>query len=99
MTSVGGDAGHIIDCFVTHPRVHEILVKGENKASVKIGMEGLQVDLRALPAASYGAALQYFSGSKTHNVALRPRALKLGSQSSAFCACCFRSLSVIVCLH
>ena len=74
----GGDAGHIIDCFVTHPRVHEILVKGENKASVKIGMEGLQVDLRALPAASYGAALQYFTGSKTHNVALRQRALKLG---------------------
>ncbi len=74
----GGDAAHIIDCFVTHPRVHEILVKGENKASVKIGMEGLQVDLRALPAASYGAALQYFTGSKTHNVALRQRALKLG---------------------
>ena len=74
----GGDAAHIIDSFVTHPRVHEILVKGENKASVKIGMEGLQVDLRALPAASYGAALQYFTGSKTHNVALRQRALKLG---------------------
>ena len=74
----GGDAGQIIESFVTHPRVHEVLVKGENKASVKIGMEGLQVDLRALPAASYGAALQYFSGSKTHNVALRQRALKLG---------------------
>ena len=74
----GGDAGRIIESFVTHPRVHEVLVKGENKASVKIGMEGLQVDLRALPAASYGAALQYFSGSKTHNVALRQRALKLG---------------------
>ena len=53
-------------------------MKGENKASVKIGMEGLQVDLRALPAASYGAALQYFTGSKTHNVALRQRALKQG---------------------
>jgi len=74
----GGDAGKIIESFVTHPRVHEVLVKGENKASVKIGMEGLQVDLRALPEASYGAALQYFTGSKTHNVALRQRALKLG---------------------
>ena len=74
----GGDAGRIIQSFVSHPRVHEILVKGENKASVKIGIEGLQVDLRALPAESYGAALQYFTGSKTHNVALRQRALKLG---------------------
>ncbi len=74
----GGDAGQIIQSFVTHPRVQEVLVKGDNKASVKIGMEGLQVDLRALPAESYGAALQYFTGSKTHNVALRLRALKLG---------------------
>ncbi len=74
----GGDAGEIIEGFVKHPRVHEVLVKGENKASVKVGMEGLQVDLRALPAESYGAALQYFTGSKTHNVALRQRALKQG---------------------
>ncbi|MBM3797116.1 MAG: DNA polymerase/3'-5' exonuclease PolX [Acidobacteria bacterium] len=74
----GGDAGEIIEGFVKHPRVHEVLVKGENKASVKAGMEGLQVDLRALPAESYGAALQYFTGSKTHNVALRQRALKQG---------------------
>ncbi len=74
----GGDADQIIKSFVTHPRVQEVLVKGDNKASVKIGMEGLQVDLRALPAESYGAALQYFTGSKTHNVALRQRALKQG---------------------
>jgi DNA polymerase (family X) len=74
----GGDAAKIIDSFVTHPRVNEVLVKGENKASVKVGMEGLQVDLRALPAESYGAALQYFTGSKNHNVALRQRALKRG---------------------
>ncbi len=74
----GGGAGKIIESFVTHPRVHEVLVRGENKASVKIGMEGLQVDLRALPTESYGAALQYFTGSKTHNVALRQRALKRG---------------------
>jgi DNA polymerase (family 10) len=72
------DAGRIIQSFVTHPRVTEVLAKGENKASVKVGMEGLQVDLRALPAESYGAALLYFTGSKTHNVALRQRALKLG---------------------
>jgi DNA polymerase (family X) len=45
---------------------------------VKFGLEGLQVDLRALPAESYGAALQYFTGSKEHNVALRARAQKMG---------------------
>jgi DNA polymerase (family X) len=43
-----------------------------------VGLEGLQVDVRALPKESYGAALQYFTGSKEHNVALRQRALKLG---------------------
>lgn len=72
------DAGKVIETFVSHPRVSEVLAKGENKASVRVGMEGLQVDLRALPAESYGAALLYFTGSKTHNVALRQRALKFG---------------------
>jgi len=41
-------------------------------------VDGLQVDVRLLPAESYGAALQYFTGSKAHNVALRQRALKMG---------------------
>ena len=49
-----------------------------NKASIQYGLEGLQVDLRALPHESYGAALQYFTGSKEHNIVLRSRALKLG---------------------
>jgi DNA polymerase (family X) len=64
--------------FVEHPRIHEVLGKGENKASVKFGLEGLQIDLRALSSESYGAALQYFSGSKDHNVSLRSRAQKMG---------------------
>lgn len=67
-----------LERFVKYPRVAEVLGKGENKASVRVGVEGLQVDLRALPKPSYGAALQYFTGSKTHNVALRTRALKMG---------------------
>jgi DNA polymerase (family 10) len=58
--------------------VHDVLGKGPNKASVKFGLEGLQVDLRALPRESYGAGLQYFTGSKEHNVALRARAQKMG---------------------
>ena len=62
---------------MAHPKVYEVLGKGVNKASVKFGMEGLQVDLRALPKESYGAGLQYFTGSKEHSVALRARAQKM----------------------
>lgn len=61
-----------------HPRVHQVLGQGANKASVLFGMEGIQVDLRAVPPESYGAALQYFTGSKEHGVHLRTRALKQG---------------------
>jgi DNA polymerase (family 10) len=60
------------------------LVKGGNKASVRYGMEGLQVDIRTLPEDTYGAALQYFTGSKEHNVALRARALKMGLTLSEY---------------
>ena len=74
----GPGAAAALEKFVAHPRVHEVLGKGPNKASIKYGLEGLQVDLRALPNESYGAALQYFTGSKDHNVALRSRAQKMG---------------------
>jgi DNA polymerase (family 10) len=71
----GPKAAAALDHFVHHPKVVEILGRGENKASARVGVEGLQVDVRALPVESYGAALQYFTGSKTHSVALRTRAL------------------------
>src|ERR1039457_1599088 len=74
----GPGAETALERFVAHPRVHEVLGRGANKASVRFGTEGLQVDLRALPAESYGAAMQYFTGSKEHNISLRTRALKLG---------------------
>ena len=74
----GGDAEAVLERFTKHPRVQQVLARGENKASATVGVEGLQVDVRALPKESYGAALQYFTGSKEHNVALRQRALKLG---------------------
>jgi len=60
-----------------YPGIQDILAKGENKVSFHLA-SGLQVDVRLLPSASYGAALQYFTGSKAHNVALRQRALKMG---------------------
>ncbi|MCC6390126.1 MAG: DNA polymerase/3'-5' exonuclease PolX [Bryobacterales bacterium] len=74
----GPGAAAALDAFVKYPRVHEVLARGENKASARLGLEGLQVDLRALPRENYGAALQYFTGSKEHSIALRARALKLG---------------------
>ena len=74
----GPGAKAALDRFVKHPRINEILGHGDTKASAKVGVEGLQVDVRAVPTESFGAALQYFTGSKTHNVALRQLALKQG---------------------
>jgi DNA polymerase (family 10) len=74
----GPGAADALDRFVQFPRVHEVLGRGANKASAKVGLERIQVDVRALPLDSYGAAMQYFTGSKDHNVALRQRALRLG---------------------
>ena len=73
-----------LEKFVKHPKAQEVLGRGENKASINYGQECIQVDLRALPAESYGAALQYFTGSKDHNVALRQRALKMGYTLSEY---------------
>ena len=74
----GPGAAEALEKFVVHPRAHEVLGKGPNKASIKYGLEGLQVDLRALATESYGAALLYFTGSKEHNIVLRSRAQKMG---------------------
>ncbi len=74
----GPNPDAVLDRFTSFARVHEVLGKGANKASAKVGLEGIQVDVRALPQESFGAAMQYFTGSKDHNVALRQRALKLG---------------------
>jgi DNA polymerase (family 10) len=80
----GPNAEAALEPFTKHPRVHEVLAKGANKASVKFGLEGLQVDLRTLPKESYGAALQYFTGSKEHSIVLRSRAQKMGLTLSEY---------------
>lgn len=74
----GPAATQALDRFIAHPKVSEVLARGGNKASATVGHEGLQVDIRTLPPESFGAALQYFTGSKQHNVALRTRAVKMG---------------------
>src|SRR3954451_10355398 len=67
----------VIDKIVTFPGILQVLAQGENKVSFKL-RSGMQVDVRLLPPDSFGAAMQYFTGSKSHNVALRQRALKMG---------------------
>jgi DNA polymerase (family 10) len=64
--------------IVRHPQSQEVLGQGPNKASVLFGVEGLQVDVRALGHEHFGAAMQYFTGSKEHNVNLRTTAIKQG---------------------
>src|SRR6185369_11569329 len=72
-----GDAARLSEAFVTGPEVKEVLVRGSAKSSVVLAT-GLQVDLRPFAADSLGAALQYFTGSKAHNVAVRERAVRRG---------------------
>ena len=74
----GPGATEALNRLVTHPKAQEVLGVGGNKASVCFGLERIQVDVRALPHESFGAALQYFTGSKDHNVVLRTNAIKLG---------------------
>jgi DNA polymerase (family X) len=66
-----------VEYTAKYPPIADLLAKGQNKVSFRL-RSGLQVDVRLLPEVSYGAALQYFSGSKMHNVTLRQRALKRG---------------------
>jgi DNA polymerase (family 10) len=59
------------------PPLMDVIARGDNKISFHL-RSGMQVDVRLLPPDSFGAAMQYFTGSKAHNVALRQRALKMG---------------------
>jgi DNA polymerase (family X) len=77
----------VVSAAVEHvaalPLIDKLLAKGQNKVSFTL-RNNLQVDVRLLPRASYGAALQYFTGSKMHNVALRQRAIKRGLTLSEY---------------
>lgn len=80
----GPDAAAALEPFTKHPKVTEVLACGGNKASARVGHQGMQVDVRALPPESFGAAMQYFTGSKDHNVAIRLRAVKMGLKLSEY---------------
>ena len=67
----------VVEHVADYPPIADVIGKGQNKVSFRL-RQGLPVDVRMLPEKSYGAALQYFTGSKLHNVTLRQRALKMG---------------------
>jgi DNA polymerase (family 10) len=73
--AVEGRGSSIAERFVQYPLVQKVLAKGETKCSVAL-RSGLQIDLRIVPAESYGAALHYFTGSKPHNIAIRTLGVK-----------------------
>jgi DNA polymerase (family 10) len=73
----------VMDFFVSMPEVINIIGKGETKSSVKL-KTGIDVDVRVVPEESFGAALQYFTGSKDHNVALRRIAQDKGWKLSEY---------------
>jgi len=75
-TSEEGRSG-LADHILTLPGIMDVIARGDNKVSFRL-RGGMQVDVRLLAPTSFGAAMQYFTGSKAHNVALRQRALKMG---------------------
>ncbi|MBI4561914.1 MAG: DNA polymerase/3'-5' exonuclease PolX, partial [Candidatus Rokubacteria bacterium] len=77
------DAARVIETFVGLPSAEEVLARGDTKASIR-QHEGIQVDLRVVEPDAFGAALQYFTGSKDHNVRLREIASRKGLKISEY---------------
>jgi len=73
----------LMDRILQLPGLMETIARGENKISFRL-RGGMQVDVRLLAPESFGAAMQYFTGGKAHNVALRQRALKMGYTLSEY---------------
>lgn len=77
------DSTAAMEAFTTYDEVQDILMKGETKSSIVLRM-GIQVDLRVVPAESFGSALQYFTGSKEHNIVTRKIAQSKGLKVSEY---------------
>jgi DNA polymerase (family 10) len=73
----------LLEHIIKLPGLMEVIARGDNKVSFRL-RSGMQVDVRTLSPQSFGAAMQYFTGSKSHNVALRQRALKKGFTLSEY---------------
>ncbi|MET7394872.1 DNA polymerase/3'-5' exonuclease PolX [Dactylosporangium sp. NPDC005572] len=76
-------SGPLMDTFTHLPAVTDVLARGATKSSVRLRGD-LQIDLRVVPTASWGAALQYFTGSKPHNVRVRELAVRAGLKLSEY---------------
>ncbi|MDX1966020.1 MAG: DNA polymerase/3'-5' exonuclease PolX [Planctomycetaceae bacterium] len=75
--AVAPDSTAAMDRLSQHPLVEKVLARGDTKQRVRL-RNGLELDLRVVPEESYGAALQYFTGSKEHNIVIRRRAQERG---------------------
>ncbi len=82
----GKDGAKIVNHFIKYPKVSRVLSAGDTKGSVIIGTGAAarQVDIRIVPVKSFGAALQYFTGSKAHNIKLRTLAKDKGLKVSEY---------------
>ncbi len=83
LLGTAADAEEVLTAFTTLPLVAEVLAKGGTKASI-VTRGNLQVDFRVVPDEEYGSLLQYFTGSKQHNISLRERALRQGLSLSEY---------------
>lgn len=75
--AIADDSAAVMDHLANHSSVAKVLSRGETKQRVKLHI-GIELDLRVVPPASYGAALMYFTGSKEHNIVMRRRAQERG---------------------
>ena len=88
--AISREPGKVMDYFVSMPEVSHVYGKGPTKANVRL-KNGMDADLRVLEPGSFGAALQYFTGDKYHNIALREIAIKKGYKLNEYGL--FRSLA------
>jgi len=80
---ISTNSARVMDWFVSLPGVVKVWGQGATKSSVRL-KEGFDMDIRVIPPESYGAALQYFTGSKEHNIALRKIAIDRGYKLSEY---------------
>lgn len=83
MLATATDSSAVMDALASHPLVEKVLARGDTKQRVRLkpvfdGGTQLEMDLRVVPDESYGAAMQYFTGSKEHNIVVRRMAQERG---------------------
>ncbi len=80
---VSDNSKHVTEYFISMPEVESVQAKGQTKSTIRL-QSGMHCDLRIVPEKSFGAALQYFTGSKDHNISLRNIAIHKGLKLSEY---------------